>query len=149
MSVLLFKKERCELFAGDVFDSFPLFIPKSKSLPSLLAHSLLFKERLERFAPVALYKRATVSNLNRSKMTKERWMGAIRSFSQANHTFTHKKRTNCSKNWWANSQLCVDQVYFNELNSQKSARSFYFLKIVETLKINTLFCLNCKYLLFT
>ena len=46
---------------------FPRFMPKSESL--LL---LFFKERLERFAPVALYKKATVSDLLRSLMTKER-----------------------------------------------------------------------------
>ena len=44
---------------------FPRFMPKSESL--LL---LFFKERLERFAPVALYKKATVSDLLRSLMTK-------------------------------------------------------------------------------
>ena len=31
-------------------------------LTSLFAHSLFFKEQLERFAPVAFYKRATVSD---------------------------------------------------------------------------------------
>ena len=46
---------------------FSRFMPKSESL--LL---LFFKERLERFAPVALYKKATVSDLLRSLMTKER-----------------------------------------------------------------------------
>ena len=43
---------------------------KSESLPKLFAHSLFFKERLERFTPVALYKRATMSNSLRSLMTK-------------------------------------------------------------------------------
>ena len=52
---------------------FFLSLPKSESLPLLFAHSLFFKERLERFthslffkeqlegfAPVALYKRTTL-----------------------------------------------------------------------------------------
>ena len=56
-----------------VFDSFPpFFMPKSKSLTSLLAHLLFFKERLEQLAPVSLYKRATVSNSLRSLITTER-----------------------------------------------------------------------------
>ena len=51
---------------------FPLFMPKSKLFPLLFAHllflktdlsdlllSLVFKEQLEQFTPVALYKRAT------------------------------------------------------------------------------------------
>ena len=68
-----------------VFDSFPPFLyPKTKL--SLFAHLVFFKEQLERFAPVALYKRATLAihsitqdkratlnNLLRSLMTKERW----------------------------------------------------------------------------
>ena len=55
-----------------VFDSFfPFFMPKSELLPSLFAHSFFFKEQLERFAPVALYKRATMSNSLWSLMTKE------------------------------------------------------------------------------
>ena len=59
-----------------VFDSFsllfPFFVPTSELLPSHFAKSLFFKEWLgralalagekERIAPVALYKRATVSN---------------------------------------------------------------------------------------
>ncbi len=44
---------------------------KSESLPKLFAHSLFFKERLERFTPVALYKRATMSDSFRLLMTKE------------------------------------------------------------------------------
>ena len=42
-----------------IWQFFPFFMPKSESLMSLFAHCLLFKEGLERFAPVALYKRAT------------------------------------------------------------------------------------------
>ena len=61
-------------------------MPKSESLPSLFAHLLFFKERLEqfsscpslqksdceRFAQVAQYNRVTVSSLLRLFMTKER-----------------------------------------------------------------------------
>ena len=50
---------------------FPFFRPKSELIPSLFAHSLFFKERLEHFAPVALYKRATVSDSLWLLMTKE------------------------------------------------------------------------------
>ena len=42
-----------------VFDSFPPFYAQEQSLTPLFAHSLFFKEQLERFAHVALYKRAT------------------------------------------------------------------------------------------
>ena len=71
-------------------DFFPLFMPNSELLASLLAHSLFFKEQLEQFA---LCKRATVSDLLRLLMTKEQWerfaqvahdktaTGAIYSFS--------------------------------------------------------------------
>ena len=51
---------------------FSLSMPKSESLPSLFAHSLFCKEQPERFALVALFKRATMSNSLRSLMTKER-----------------------------------------------------------------------------
>ena len=49
---------------------FPLFMPKSESLLSLLAQLLFFKERWKRFTLLALYKRAT---MRESLMTKERW----------------------------------------------------------------------------
>ena len=39
------------------------FIPESESLTLLFAHLLFFKERLERFAPIAIYQRATMSDL--------------------------------------------------------------------------------------
>ena len=110
------KKKQCEWFARNLsesllktsnllekihifcllFTAFPLFMPKSKSLPSLFAPSLFFKEQpwanrscrslqkgnRERFAPVTFYKRAT---------------GAISSFSTANRSFAHKKRAICLK----------------------------------------------------
>ena len=70
---------------------FPLFMPMSESFPVLFAPSLFFKKRSEKFPQVAHYKkwpwascshrslkRATVSDLLRSLMTKEHpW--AIRS----------------------------------------------------------------------
>ena len=63
---------------------FPLFMPKSESLPTLFKKELLSKEQRERFGlghqkrdregitPIALYKRATVSDLPPLLMTKER-----------------------------------------------------------------------------
>ena len=101
---------------------FPFFMPKSESLPSLFAHLLFFKERLEQFSPIALYKRATVSDLLRSLMKKEqrdrfakvahdkRATGAFCSFSQANCSYSHKKQANCSKNRWANFQPCLSPL---------------------------------------
>ena len=60
-----------------VLTVFPLFMPKHKSHP--------------------------MSDSLRSLMTKAQpW--AIRSFSQANHSFAHKKRANRSKNRWVDSQ---------------------------------------------
>ena len=50
---------------------FPLFMSKSKSFPSLFSHLLLFKERFEQFAPMAIYKRVTMSDSLRLLMTKE------------------------------------------------------------------------------
>ena len=94
---------------------FPFF-PKNKSLPSLFAHLLFFKEGLERFAPIALNKRAIVSDSLRSLMTKE-WPWAIRSghsWQKSNRSdslffmreslfrsFSHQKRAHCSKNQWS------------------------------------------------
>ena len=83
------KKDR---FAGKIhmfhmfLTVFPLFMPKSESLPSLFPHTLFFKEQFEWFAHIAHYKKnceqfaqvahdkiATLSNLLRSLMTKEWW----------------------------------------------------------------------------
>ena len=60
---------------------FPFFMPKRESLPSLFTQSLFFKDRFallplyksnrEQIAPVALYKRASVSDSRRLLMTKE------------------------------------------------------------------------------
>ena len=78
----------------------PFFMPKSKSLQSLFTHLLLFKEKIERFSPAALYKRAT---------------GAICSFSRANRSFPHKKRANRWKNRWANYQPWFFYEHFMSL----------------------------------
>ena len=97
-----FRKERCEWFARDssklfakskriaqnnvffvcFWQFFLFFMYERELLPALFTHSLFFKERLERFAPGALYKRARV---------------AIRSFSPANCTFALKKAWNARK----------------------------------------------------
>ena len=99
---------------GSFCYTFSLFMPKSESLPSIFTRSLFFKELLERLAPVALYKRVTVSNWLRSLMTKawrerftqvahdKRATGAISSFSRANRW---QKRVKRLKTRWAKSQL--------------------------------------------
>ena len=50
---------------------FHLLMPKSETLPLLFAHSLFFKEQINRFSLVALYKRETLSHSLRLSMTKE------------------------------------------------------------------------------
>ena len=60
--------------------------------------SLLFtKERREQIAPIALYKRATVSESIPSIFKKA--TGAICFFSQANQSFHPEKQVIRSKNW--------------------------------------------------
>ena len=87
-SELLLKKESLEWFDlllskterslkknscfWEFFTAFPLFMPMSELLPLLFAPSLSFKEQLERFAHVTLYK-------------EQPWI--IHSFSRANHYF--------------------------------------------------------------
>ena len=103
------------------FTAFPLFRPKSKSLPMLFVRSLFFKEQREWFALVALYKRVTVSELLLSLFTKEQpWAVCSRCSLQKSggsdspeslfFSFAHKKRAIRLKNQRANSQpwLCVD-----------------------------------------
>ena len=60
-------------------------MPKSKSLMSLFAHSLFFLKQLERFAPVALYKIVSVSNLLKLLFKKEQKCNSLE--KRANHTF--------------------------------------------------------------
>ena len=69
---------------------FPFFMPKSKPLKSLFAHLLFFKERLERFAPVALYKRATVSDSLTSLFKKEQKCDSLVFLLTKNKRFARK-----------------------------------------------------------
>ena len=146
----LVKRERIARKIRIFLTVFPLFMPKSKSLPSLFAHSLLFKERLERFAPVPLYKRATVSNSLRSKWQKS-YVSDSLFFTGESH-FNSKNDRIARKTDERIPNFVHIRLHLNEFNPKNrqfwlSARIFYFPKIVETLKINTLFFLNCKYLL--
>ena len=78
----LFKKEQSlanldfcafsELLLKFFLTVFPLFMPKREFLSLLFAQLLFFKEGWEQFAPVARYKRATVSDSLTVLMTKER-----------------------------------------------------------------------------
>ena len=72
------------IFFLQFFTAFPLFMPKSESLPSLFAQSLFFKELQERFALVTLYKRATMRESLPTLFTKERpWaIGSFRSWQK-------------------------------------------------------------------
>ena len=88
-------------------------------LLSLFAQSLFFIETPWANRQVALNKRATMSNSSQRSLQKsncERFThvahdnkatGAFCSFSRANRSFPHKKRANCFKNRWANSQSCI------------------------------------------
>ena len=75
------------------FTAFPLFMLNSKSLLLLSAQSFFFIERRERFAIIALYKRATVSDLLTSLLKKS------------------KKWAMHSKNQRAKSQLWKSQEF--------------------------------------
>ena len=99
------------------FIYFLQFVPLP--LLSLFAQSLFFIETLWANRQVALNKRATMSNSSQRSLQKsncERFThvahdnkatGAFCSFSRANRSFPHKKRANCFKNRWANSQSCI------------------------------------------
>ena len=89
-----------KMYFLDVFDSCsPFLCQKSESLLSLFAQLLLIKDQQDRFALVALYKRAKMRELLLSLFTKERpWVnwsrrslkrvtGAICTFSRANRSF--------------------------------------------------------------
>ena len=67
VSNLLVIRANQEQKASDLFEKFLFFV----SFPPFYAYLLFFKEQIEQFAPVALYKRATLSNSLRSLMTKE------------------------------------------------------------------------------
>ena len=93
-----------------VFDRFPLFMPKSESLPSPFAHLLFLKSNLSNSLP---NKRAIVSDSLRLLMTKEQWERfALFHKWIALLLFRSQKRGNCSKNRWANSQPCVSVVNY-------------------------------------
>ena len=119
-----FKIERCEWFPRDsskllakneqiaqnvffvyVFDNFPPFYAQEQIDSVALCSFTLFKERLEQFAPISLYKRVTMSHLLRSLMTKEQRERFALFHEQITFLLT-KKRVNRSKNQWANSQPC-------------------------------------------
>ena len=68
--------------------------------------NLIQKSDHERITPVALYKRATVSDL--IQKSDHEWITPVALYKRATeshfHSFPHKKRAICLKNWWANSQ---------------------------------------------
>ena len=106
---LWFEQIACKIWVNRSKNSylsyvFPLFMPRSESLPSLFAHSLFFKElpELKPFAPVALEK-SDREQFSQAAYDKKA-IGVIPSFSWANRSFAHKKQVNRSKNQWSNSQ---------------------------------------------
>ena len=58
-----------------VLDIFFPFYAQERIAPVAICQTLFFKEQLEQFSHIALYKRASVSDLLRSRMTKERREG--------------------------------------------------------------------------
>ena len=94
--------DRKILFFHMFLTVFPLFMPKSKYLPSVFEHSLFFTERLEWLAPIALFKRVTESDSLRSLMTKE-WREQFTLFEQQ-IALLLTKTSELLKNKWANSQ---------------------------------------------
>ena len=105
----LFKKKRCECFAHHWIESlaknerfpwktrmyltvFPLFMPKSESLPLLFSHSLFFKEPHEWFALVALFSLfCSQKNWRFAGKTKERIPNTeyIHIYTVHTHPHTH------------------------------------------------------------
>ena len=82
----------------------PLLCQEQITHITLLSFTL-FKERLERVAPVAHYKRATVIDALTLLFKKEQKWELLKKKSESHfHSFAQKKRAICSKNWWANSQ---------------------------------------------
>ena len=96
------------------FDSYsPFLCQKSKSLPSLFAQSLFFKDWWDRFA----YGHSFVKNDG--------------SDSRANRSLDHKKRAIRSKNRWSNSQPC--RVLNQNLDKNWTGKILH--KIILTSKI--------------
>ena len=85
-----------------VCNFFPLLMPKSKSLPSLITQPLYFKKRREWFALVALYKKVTLSDSLRLLITKEQLRELLFFISEL--LFSSQKTKNLLKNQWVNSQ---------------------------------------------
>ena len=102
--------QKIHIFCMFFCQFFPLF-PKSKLYPSLFAHSLFFKEQLERFAPVAHYKRTTLRDSLLLLFTSDCEQFAQvgnRSEEWEGFALFHKRITlSLSKNWWAN---CTDEI---------------------------------------
>ena len=82
------------------FTAFPHLMPKSKSLLLLFTQSLFFKEQLEQFALIVIYKRAAVSKLLMSLIQKYVAMFVIRSWKRANRYFD----LSLTKNKWFNQK---------------------------------------------
>ena len=108
-----------------VFTAFPPFYTQELIAPVALPPIALFREWWERFALITNYKRATISEILPSFITKEQpWAihsrhslqsatGGIRYFSRANQTFSlslDKKRVIRLKNRIANSRLCLKET---------------------------------------
>ena len=98
-----------------VFDSFSPFNAQERaSLTSLFAHYPFNEVRLKRFAPIALYKRATWAIRSghslRSLITKERLWAIQRAkvrFATNPSESHYRSFAVFFENWWANSQPCT------------------------------------------
>ena len=95
-------------------------MPNNKSLPLLFAYSLFFKEQFERFAAIALYKKATMSDLLGLLMTKERRERFILFHEQIALLLTNNK-------WIAQKN---DERSKNKTLVQDQHELFYLLKLV-------------------
>ena len=122
-----FAQKICSFLMFFLWQFFPPFM-----LTLLFAHSLFFKERLEQFSLVALYKRATMSDSLRSLMTKEQpW--AIRSgcswqkSNGSNSLFFMSKLLFCSKKmrelWTINYRQLKQLKQFKHKQSVESVKS--------------------------
>ena len=90
-------QETCESLNKFVFFvCFLFFMPKSESILSLFAYSLIFKEQLERFPKDQLWAICSGLSWQKSKGSDLLFTWAICSF--------HKQWAKRSKNRWANSQ---------------------------------------------
>ena len=99
------RANRSKCFFFVCFWQFFPFYAQEQIASVALCSFTLFKERLEQFAPISLYKRVTMSHLLRSLMTKEQRERFALFHEQITLLLT-KKRANRSKNQWANSQPC-------------------------------------------